>query len=90
MTSFLRLPELHACVRFSDLVEGVCLVNRHGGAARCDIVEEALKNVSGKVRRFAGIGGQANPLRDVVDGVEVFHGPFIGEHAGEADGRDLT
>src|SRR5439155_3016785 len=71
--------------RLGDLVECVGAVDRDGEPACGDRLEVGLENVGGEVGGVAGVRGEPDARRDVVDRIEVRDGPLVAEHAGEAD-----
>ncbi len=58
-------------------------MDRYLSIARRDSVEEVLEDLGGQVAGVAAVGGEADTPREVLDRVEVGHGPMVREHAGE-------
>ena len=49
-----------------------------------DGVEEVLEDLGGEVGGVSAVGGEADPAWELLDRVEVAHGPLVGKHPGEA------
>ncbi len=75
----------HVGVRRCDVVVAVGAMDRHDGVAGRDRVEEVLEDLDGEVSGVSAVGGKADPARQLLDRVEVVHGPLVGEHPGEAN-----
>jgi hypothetical protein len=74
----------HFRVGLDDLVEAVRAVDRDDGGPGGDSVQEPLQDSGGEVSRVSAVGRQSHAARDVVDRVEVLHGPLVRQHSGEA------
>src|SRR3984885_9820519 len=75
---------LHVGVRLRDLVEPVHVADRDGGRAVGEGVQEVLQDPLREVGGVPFVRGQPHPCGQVVERVEVTHGPLVGQHPGEA------
>ena len=69
-----------------DVLDRVDTANGDQGRVLGDGAQEVLQDCWRQIGCLAGVGGEPDPPRNEVDGVEVGDGPLVGQHAGKAHG----
>src|SRR5258708_39709177 len=78
-----RVIRFHGSVCLGNLIEAVHVIDGYDGVAGGDGVEKLLRYSLGQISGVAAVGGKAYAARDVVDRLETYPGPFVGQHSVE-------